>query len=314
METILFTRHYEMLEEKHINQIKEISGDVDVLINENVLDVISQVNILVAGKFNKEILEKAGKLQWVHALAAGVERLLFPEFVESDIVLTNSSGVHPTPISEHVLGMMLMVSRKLHESYKNQLQKEWSRPVPTELYGKTLGIVGFGSIGERIGSLGKSIGMHVIGMKRNTDYKTENAHELLPPDRLDELLERSDFVVISLPLTKATEKLITKREFEIMKETAYIVNISRGKIICQDDLVHALESEEIAGACLDVFEEEPLPAESPLWEFDNVLVTPHYAGSTPEYFNRAIDIFCDNLERFLTGAPLVNVVDKTAGY
>jgi phosphoglycerate dehydrogenase-like enzyme len=314
MVTILFTRHYEMLEEKHINQIKRISEDVDVLINENVLNVISQVNILIAGKFDKEILEKAERLQWVHALAAGVERLLFPEFVGSDIVLTNSSGVHPIPISEHVLGMMLMVSRKLHESYKNQLQKEWNRPVPAELYGKTLGIVGFGSIGERIGSLGKSIGMHVIGIKRNTEYKTENAHELLPPDRLDELLERSDFVVISLPLTKATEKLITKREFKIMKETALIVNISRGKIICQDDLVHALESEEIAGACLDVFEEEPLPAESPLWEFDNVLVTPHYAGSTPEYFNRAIDIFCDNLERFLTGAQMVNVVDKTAGY
>ncbi len=314
MTTILFTRQYEMLEEKHIQQIKNISRNVNVLVNENVLDVISEVNILIAGKFDKEILEKAQKLQWVHALAAGVERLLFREFVESDIILTNSSGVHPIPISEHVLGMMLMLSRGLHESAINQLRKKWERPQPTELYGKTLGIVGFGSIGERIGCLGKSFGMHVIGLKRNVAYRTKHADELLPPDNLDHLLNRSDFVVIAVPLTKETHHLITERELKLMKETAYLINISRGKIICEKDLVKALKSREIAGAGLDVFEEEPLPAESPLWELSNIIVTPHNAGSTPEYFNRAVDIFCDNLKRFLHGEPLTNVVDKKRGY
>lgn len=314
MVTVLFTRHYEMLKRKHIDQINQVSEDVTVLVDENVLDVIPEVDILIAGKFDKDIIGRAEKLQWVHALAAGVDRLLFPKFVESDIVLTNSSGVHPVPISEHVLGMMLMMSRRLNESVKNQLHKEWKRPVPTELYGKTLGIIGFGSIGERIGYLGKCFGMYVIGLKRNVDYKTDSAHELVPPDRLDDLLNRSDFVVLSLPLTKDTNHLISKRELSVMKDTACIINISRGNIMCEEDLVKALQTKEIAGACLDVFEEEPLPVESPLWELDDVVVTPHYAGSTPEYFNRAIDIFCDNLRRFLKGENMVNVVDKKRGY
>lgn len=316
MTTILFTRHYEMLKEKHINQIKDISKDVNVVIDENVLDAIPDVDILIAGKFDKEILEKAEKLKWVHALAAGVDRLLFPEFVNSHIILTNSSGVHPVPISEHVFGMMLMFSRRLHESVRNQLQSEWKRPVPAELYGKTLGVVGFGSIGERIGLLGKCFGMYVIGLKKNvdSDYNPDNADELVPPERLHYLLSRSDFVVIALPLTKDTEKLISKREFQTMKDTAYIINISRGRVICQKDLVQALETKEIGGAGLDVFEEEPLPAENPLWALDNVIVTPHYAGSTPEYFNRAIDIFCDNLKRFSKGEKMVNIVDKKREY
>ncbi len=314
MVTILFTRHYEMLKENHVQKIKSVAEGTTVVIDENVLDVIPDVDVLIAGKLDKDILKKGKKLRWVHALAAGVNRLLFPEFVESDVILTNSSGVHPIPISEHVLGLMLLFSRRLHESVKNQLHKEWKRPQPTELYGKTLGIIGFGSIGERIGYVGTRLGMYVIGLKRDTDYKTGNAHELLPPGRLDELLQRSDFVVVSLPLTRETEYLISERELNLMKKTAYLVNISRGKIICERDLVRALQNNVIAGAGLDVFEEEPLPVGNPLWDLTNVVITPHYAGSTPEYFNRAIDIFCENLKRFLHDEPMINVVDKKRGY
>ncbi|MBU7018418.1 MAG: D-2-hydroxyacid dehydrogenase [Theionarchaea archaeon] len=313
MYTILFSRQYEMLKKEHVDEIRQISDDITVLIDENVLDAIPDVDILITGKFDKDILKKAKRLKWVHALAAGVDRLLFPEFVESDIILTNSSGVHPIPISEHVLGMMLMFSRKLHESMRNQLQKEWLRPDPDELYGKTLGIIGFGSIGERIGELGKCMGMYVIGLKKNIST-TDKAHEIVPPEKLENLLSRSDFVIISLPLTKETENLFKTEEFHTMKDTSYIINISRGKIICENDLIQALENREIAGAGLDVFEEEPLPDTSPLWEMDNVILTPHYAGSTPEYFNRAIDIFCRNLAHFLRGEPLVNVVDKRNQY
>lgn len=313
MVTILFTRHYEMLKEKHVQKIKSVAEDVTIIIQENVLDVIPDVDILIAGNLDKHILKKAQKLQWVHALAAGVNRLLFPEFVESDIILTNSSGVHPVPIAEHVLGLMLLFSRGLHESVKNQLQKEWKRPQPTELYKKTLGIIGFGAIGERIGYVGTCLGMYVIGLKKHLDTK-KNAHELLPPERLDELLQRSDFVVVSLPLTKETEHLISERELMLMKKTAYLINISRGNVICEPDLIKALQNKEIAGAGLDVFAEEPLPVESPLWVKDTVVITPHYAGSTPEYFNRAIDIFCENLKRFLHNEPMINVVDKKRGY
>lgn len=302
-----------MLKKEHIDKIRQISNDITVLIDENVLDVIPDVDILIAGTFDEDILKKARRLKWVHTLAAGVDRLLFPEFVESDIVLTNSSGVHPIPISEHVFGMMLMFSRKLHESVRNQLQKEWLRPQPQELYGKTLGIIGFGSIGERIGELGKCMGMYVIGLKKNICH-TDTAHEIIPPEKLKNLLTRSDFVVISLPLTRETEYLFKFEEFQAMKDTSYLINISRGKIICEKDLIRALKNKDIAGAGLDVFEEEPLPDTSPLWEMDNVILTPHYAGSTPEYFNRAINIFCDNLTRFLKGEPLINMVDKRNQY
>jgi D-2-hydroxyacid dehydrogenase (NADP+) len=206
-----------------------------------------------------------------------------------------------------------MFSRKLHESVRNQLQKEWLRPQPQELYGKTLGIIGFGSIGERIGELGKCMGMYVIGLKKNICH-TDTAHEIIPPEKLKNLLTRSDFVVISLPLTRETEYLFKFEEFQAMKDTSYLINISRGKIICEKDLIRALKNKDIAGAGLDVFEEEPLPDTSPLWEMDNVILTPHYAGSTPEYFNRAINIFCDNLTRFLKGEPLINMVDKRNQY
>lgn len=313
MPTILFTRHYEMLEERHLNQIREVSSDLEILIDENVLEAIPDVDILIAGKFNREVLAKARKLKWIHAMAAGVDRLLFPEFCDSDIILTNSSGIHPIPISEHAFGMMLMLGRKLNFAMKSQSKKTWEVPQPTELYGKVLGVVGFGSIGERIGCLGKCFGMYVIGLKRNVT-QSEHAHEILPPERLHDLLRRSDFVVIALPLTEETQHLIKEKEFNLMKKTAFIINISRGKIICEKDMIEALQTGKIAGAGLDVFEEEPLPLESPLWSMDNVIATSHYAGSTPEYFNRAIDIFCENLKRFLKGEPMLNVVDKKKGY
>jgi phosphoglycerate dehydrogenase-like enzyme len=314
MITILFTRQYDMLTEDHIRKIEGLSPDIRVLVEEDVLKVITDVDILVAGTFDAEILCKADNLKWVHALAAGVDRLLFPEFIDSDIILTNSSGVHPIPISEHVLGMMLMFTRGLHAAMKSQFQKKWERPTPVELYGKTLGIIGFGSIGERIGQLGKSCGMRVIGLKRNIEHTTSSADELLPPEKLNTLLEHSDFVVISLPLTPQTTHYITLQELKKMKDTAYLINISRGKTIKEEDLIEALQSCIIKGAGLDVFEEEPLPSHSPLWDMDNVIITPHYAGSTPEYFNRAISIFYENVQRYLQGESLLNRVDKKRGY
>lgn len=314
MTTILFTRDYDMLKDTHISQIESVAPDITVIVEEDVLKVISDVDILIAGKLDKEVLQKASKLKWVHALAAGVDRLLFSEFVKSDIVLTNSSGVHPVPISEHVLGMILMFTRKIHTAVTHQLHKEWERPHPVELYKKTVGIIGFGSIGERIGSVCMCLGMHVIGLKKNANYTTENAHEIYPPDKLHELLTHSDFVVVALPLTDSTKHYIACEEFSLMKDTAYIINISRGKIIDQKDLIVALQKKVIAGAGLDVFEEEPLPKTSPLWDMDNVIITPHYAGSTPKYFDRAIDIFCQNLEKFLHDEPMINVVDKEKGY
>jgi D-2-hydroxyacid dehydrogenase (NADP+) len=314
MTTILFTRHYDALEDNHIKKIKAISDDITVLVEEDVVKVIPDVDILIAGKFDREILEKAKKLKWVHALAAGVDRFLFPEFIQSDILLTNSSGVHPIPISEHVLGMMLMFSRALNLSYKNQMHNTWERLQPTELRGKTVGIVGFGSIGEQVGAVCKCLGTKVIALKNNINYETESADVILPPKDLETLLTQSDFVVLTLPLTEKTRHLISKPQLRLMNPSAYLINVSRGEIVSEPDLIEALTNHWIRGAGLDVFEEEPLPQDSPLWEMDSVIITPHYAGSTPYYFDRALDIFCENLRRFLSGAPLMNVIDKKRGY
>ncbi|MBU7022117.1 MAG: D-2-hydroxyacid dehydrogenase [Theionarchaea archaeon] len=314
MTTVLFTRHYDMLKDNHIRQIAAVSDDISVLIDEDVASVIPDVNILVAGKFDRDILVRAKTLKWVHALAAGVDRLLFPEFIQSDILLTNSSGVHSIPISEHVLGMMLMFSRALNQSFRSQMRSEWKRPQPTELCGKTVGIVGFGSIGERVGKICTCLGTNVIALKNTINYETEYADIILPPENLDILLAQSDFVVLTLPLTEKTYHLIAREQLRLMKPTAYLINVSRGEIVSEPDLIEALENRWIAGAGLDVFEEEPLSEKSPLWEMDSVIITPHYAGSTPYYFDRAIDIFCENLHRFLIGAPLINVVDKRKGY
>ncbi|MGC1122592.1 MAG: D-2-hydroxyacid dehydrogenase [Candidatus Methanofastidiosia archaeon] len=314
MTTILFTRHYDMLEDKHIKKIKAVSDDITVLIEEDVAKVIPNVDILIAGKFDRKILKKAENLKWVHALAAGVDRLLFPEFIQSDILLTNSSGVHPIPISEHVLGMMLMFSRALNQSFKNQMHNTWERLQPTELHGKTVGIVGFGSIGEQVGAVCKCLGTKIIALKNAINYKTEYADVILPPENLDTLLTQSDFVVLTLPLTEKTHHLITTKQLRLMKPTAYLINVSRGEIVSEPDLIEALTNHWIKGAGLDVFEEEPLPQDSPLWKMDSVIITPHYAGSTPYYFDRALDIFCEDLRRFLTGAPLINVINKEKGY
>ncbi|MBU7013783.1 MAG: D-2-hydroxyacid dehydrogenase [Theionarchaea archaeon] len=303
-----------MLHDYHIKKIHAVSDDITVLIDEDVEKVIPDVDILIAGKFDKTLLEKAGNLKWIHALAAGVDRLLFPEFIQSDILLTNSSGVHSIPISEHVLGMMLMFSRALDQSLRSQMRSQWERPQPTELHGKTVGIVGFGSIGEQVGAVCKCMGTRVIALKNTTNYETEFADLILPPESLGTLLSQSDFVVLTLPLTEKTRHLITREHLRLMKPTAYLINVSRGEIVSEADLIDALTDHWIKGAGLDVFEEEPLSENSPLWKMDSVIITPHYAGSTPSYFDRAIDIFCENLHRFLIGATLMNVVDKKRGY
>ncbi|MBU7023429.1 MAG: D-2-hydroxyacid dehydrogenase, partial [Theionarchaea archaeon] len=230
MTTILFTRHYDALEDIHIQKIRAVSDDITVLVEEDIVKVISDVDILIAGKFDREILEKAKKLKWVHALAAGVDRLLFPEFIQSDILLTNSSGVHPIPISEHVLGMILMFTRALNLSFTNQMHRTWERLQPTELRGKTVGIVGFGSIGEQVGAVCKCLGTKVIALKNNVNYETESADVILPPEDLDILLTQSDFVVLTLPLTEKTRHLISKRQLRLMNPSAYLINVSRGEI------------------------------------------------------------------------------------
>lgn len=256
---------------------------------------------------------QAAKLRWVHALSAGVEKLLFPEMVSSPIQLTNSRGIHGIPMSEHVLSLILAFTRGLNVLIRQQQQQLWQRPPLEEIYEKTIGIVGLGSIGREVAKRAKALGMQVVATKREQTAELF-VDQLYTPGQLTDLLQIADFVVVTLPLTSQTRQLFTTELFRQMKPSAYFINVSRGAVVNQADLAAALTGGMIKGAALDVFEQEPLPEGSPLWTLPNVLITPHIAAISPHYLDRAVKLFCENLTRFAAGKELLNMIDKQRGY
>src|SRR5581483_560591 len=258
----------------------------------------------------------APRLRWIQLTSAGADRLLGSGFIEQGVTVTTVSGLHATPIGEYVLCTILMFAKGAPAFTRAQQRREWLRFLPQELRGKTVGVVGMGHIGEEVARLAKAFGCRVVATRRSVTGPAAGAHadELLPAAMLPRLLEQSDYVVLCVPLTDETRGLIGERELRTMKQSAVLVNIARGAVCVEDDLVRALREGWIAGAALDVFEREPLPAESPLWELENVILTPHISGGTEIYNQRAVDIFADNLRRYLAGEPLRNVVDPARGY
>jgi len=310
------------LNEKHIRQIKGQFPNSEVTVvddaKEQVDSRIQETEVIITLSLSNIDFEKAKNLKWVHVTSAGVDRIPEP-MLKSDILITNSSGVHSIPIAEHVLAFMLMFERQIHKSFRTQItEKKWVRDYKilsvSELHGKTIGIIGLGEIGKKIGELTKAFDMKVFAVVRNLREKDDNVDELYPPDGLDKVLQNSDYVVCCLPLTKETYHLFDYQKFKKMKPSAYFINIGRGKIVNEQDLIRALKENVIAGAGLDVFEEEPLPSDSELWNLENVIITPHYSGWTPYYMDRVIDIFCENLEAFLKNQEMPNLIDKERGY
>jgi len=261
----------------------------------------------------RRLLTRVPNLRWVHTISAGVDHLLFPELRESDAILTNASGVFNIPIAETVMAYILAVVKRLPEFLAQQREHRWEKLPLRELGGLTVGIVGLGDIGTEVARLCRAFGMHVLGLRRRP-APSDVADEVLPPDRLHDLLARSDFVVIAAPLTAETRGMIGRAELAAMKPDAWLINISRGAIVDEEALIEALQAGRIGGACLDVFAEEPLPPESPLWDMPNVIITPHNSWSSPHIEEREIDLFLENLRRYVAGEPLLNVVDKQAGY
>lgn len=271
---------------------------------------------VIFGQLSADRLPLAGKLRLLQVTSAGVDRLLSDELKQSKAALCTASGVHGDTIAEHVLMMMLAMVRQLPAYSHAQKARVWKVLDLDILNGKVLGVVGFGSIGEEIGRRAKSFGMKVIGLKRRKAETVDRsiADDIWGEEDLDRLLSIADHVVVAVPLTPATSGLISQRRLALMKNTAFIYNIARGPVIEERALVEALREKRIAGAGLDVFEIEPLPETSPLWDMDNVIITPHSAGGVPDYRQRAFAIFIDNLRRLRDGEPLVNEVDKEAGY
>lgn len=263
----------------------------------------------------------ARKLRWIQTTGAGIDRFLFPEVVNSQVIITNAGDILSNPISEHVIAIMLSFCRKLQFFIINQREKKWERyggyvgEQFEELSGKTIGIVGLGRIGEKVAKKAKSLGMRVIATKRNLSAPKPNyVDKLIHRENLRELLKKSDFVVLTVPFTKETEGLIGEAQLRCMKKTSYLINVSRGKIVQEDELIKALEEGWIAGAGLDTFEEEPLIQDSKLWDMKNVIITPHVAGISRCFLERVTNVFCQNLKLFLNNETLINIVDKNSGY
>ena len=281
---------------------------------EEALEQASDADIVFAGRWSDELWKSAPRLGWTQSWGAGVERFLTPGFVATPIQLTNAKGIYAIPIAEHVMGFVLHFARGFHHMVESQMYRRWDWRQAEEVSGKTLGIVGLGGIGVEVARRAKSFGMRVIATRRRPELPAESTDEVRGSDELAWLLAESDFVALCTALTSETRHLLGRDQLKLMKPTAYVINIGRGGLIDEEGLIAAIQEDRIAGAGLDVFEEEPLPAESPLWTLPNVLITPHNAGSSPRSHERLIDLFCENLRRYLAGEPLLNVVDKKAGY
>lgn len=278
-------------------------------------------------------LDQAPHLRWVQGHYAGVDHWQSQPLWSSDVLITSASGIHTTNIAQYVFAQILAwanrVPRWLHYQGKKEWPSgRWEKFVPDELRGRTLGIVGYGSIGREIARIAKTFGMRVLATKRDAmrledkgytllgtgDTKGDQADRIYPPQATKSMVAECDYVVIAAPLTPDTKHLFNEEMFKAMKNNCFLVNIGRGSIIKEDDLVKALKKEWIAGAGLDVFEQEPLPESSPLWGLENAILSPHVGGFTPHYDDRVTDLFVENLRRYLAGEPLLNVVNRDLGY
>ena len=283
---------------------------------------LRDAEILFAFSLRPEQFTSARALRWLHSPTAAVHQLLFPELVDSDVTLTNSSELHGPVVAEHVLALLLALAKKLPQAarlqQKHRFEPEtiWKQGVhPRELAGSTLGLIGLGSIGRRVAPLATALGMRVIAVREHVEKGSPaGVHAVFSPQKLDELLALSDFVVVAAPVTAGTNGLFNAARFAAMKPGAYFINVGRGEQVEEVALADALRSGHLAGAALDVFQQEPLPADSPLWDVENLFITPHTASQTDQLWPRHYEVFTENLRRYLAQQPLLYVVDKQKGY
>jgi phosphoglycerate dehydrogenase-like enzyme len=256
----------------------------------------------------------APRLRWVQLLHAGAERV--DRSLVGDVAFTTVGSMSAGPIAEWVLAAMLLFAKGWPQAWRNQRAHEYRRYMPRELAGCTVGMVGLGTIGMEVAHRVRAMGCRVIGMRRSVSARSTHdaVDEVVPPHDLHYLLGASDFVVVAAPLTSETRGLIGAAALAAMRAGGVLINVARGALVDADALVDALRAERIAGAALDVFQEEPLPASSPLWDLENLVLTPHVAAGTDSYYERATEVFCDNLRRYLRGEPLANAVDVSRGY
>jgi phosphoglycerate dehydrogenase-like enzyme len=296
---------------------------------------LRDADVLVTWSLRPEQFAEAKKLRWIHSPAAAVHQLIVPEMIARDVVVTNARSVHGPVVAEHALAMIFALAKKIPEAMRFQAQRVWAqqqlwedRPGPREVAGATLGLIGLGSIGAEVARLAAAVGMRIVAVREHPEKGTEHraqpragasgvswhAEAVYGPDQLERMLAVADYVVIAAPLTGRTRAIINAERLAQMKPEACLINVARGALVDEPALIAALRSRKIAGAALDVFSAEPLPPDSPLWQMEHVLITPHTAAVTDRLWTRHYELLSDNLRRFLAGEPLRGIVDKSKGY
>ena len=320
MKVLLIALEPDQLAEETLERIKTLAAGYELLVTrdkEAIAARAAEIEI-ATGLVPRSVLGQARGLRWYQQYGAGADWLAdHPEVAESGIVLTNASGVHAIPITEHIMTFLLCFSRGFKAPILGQAARVWdeNRRQPLfELDGKRVVLIGVGAIGSRFAHVASAFGMEVVGVRRTAGKAVPGTIRTVTHEALDRELPEADFLVLPRPLPPETRHMIDARRIALMKRSAYLVNIGRGATVDETALVEALSAKRIAGAGLDVFETEPLPEASPLWDLENVILTPHYSGLTPRYVERLMEIFVDNLERYLGGKPLRNVVDLERGY
>jgi phosphoglycerate dehydrogenase-like enzyme len=301
--------------------IEAIADTVDLAVpqSDDGLDLaLEGADVLFAWRPNGGALSRAwgsaGSLKWIQSASAGVDSLLFPDLAASHVVVTNARGIYEDAMAEYVLALMLVMSKGLRGVLQRQDRAEWDHRQTERLERKRVVVVGAGPIGRAIARDCRSLRMSVRGVARTAHPGDADLVEIFGVERLTEAVATADYVVNALPSTEETRRVFDREVFEAMPPRARFVNVGRGSTVDEPALIRALQAGVIAGAALDVFEDEPLPPESPLWAMPNVIVSPHMAGDAAGWKEAAVELFVRNLERYLTGRPLLNVVDKTRGY
>lgn len=285
---------------------------------DTLAEAMADADAVLAWRVPEEGIQNAAKLKWIHRGAAGVEDLITPKLRETEVILTNSSGVHASNIAEHVMACMLAFARRLPKLLMMQRDHIWKghRIVGVfELTDQTVALAGLGDIGQAVATRAKAFGMHTIGIRRDASLpRPDDIDTMISTERLHEALRSANHVVNSLPLTESTRGMFDADAFAAMRPGAYFYNVGRGKTVGSEALVEALQRGRIAGAALDVTDPEPLPEDSPLWDMPEVIITGHTAGRTPHMWERVFRLFAQNLRRYEAGDPMLNVVDVTHGY
>jgi phosphoglycerate dehydrogenase-like enzyme len=307
-------------------RLREAAGTEVICVKsaDDFMHHLPEAEVVCSYRMPREWRAHTARLRWLQGSGAGIDGLAPTGVLDagSGIIVTTANGIHGTTISEYVLCSMLMFNRNWPEMVRLQDQHVWPRSAGwyhlsgRELDGQTISIIGLGSIGRNIARLARAFGMYVLATRRSTQLgeSDPDVDELHPMDHLHEVLRRSDYIVLAVPLTKQTEHLIGEAELRVMKPAAYLVNIARGRVIDEAALIQALREHWIAGAGLDVATQEPLPEDSPLYTLPNVILTPHISGVSEHYGERLAALFADNLRRYRTGQPLRNMYDPARGY